>query len=159
MSPRVTRRDAREWALQILFWLDMNPVPDDADMEAVFEEFWSGQLRQKLETQHKDITHETFTGAWRNQVGEKRLRKFTETLVLGVREHRKAIDDLLIKYAENWDITRFGGSERNALRIGIYELKFAAKPTPIAVAINEAVDVAKFFGAQGGGRFVNGILD
>jgi len=155
----VTRRDAREWGLQILFQLDANPIPADADLDTVFDEFWGCQLRQQLDAANVEITPETFTGAWRNKVGEKRIRKFTETLVRGVLEHREAIDQLIVKYLDNWDLSRIGGAERNALRIGIYEIKFAAKPTPVAVAINEAVDVAKFFGVRDAGYFVNGVLD
>ena len=160
MAVRIaSRRDAREWALQILFQLDMNPLSADVDLDKVFEEFWMFQLRQRLDIWNLDATPEAFTGAWRDKIGEKRIRKFAETLVRGVLEHREVIDQLIVKYLDNWDLSRIGGAERNALRIGIYEIKFAVKPTPVAVAINEAVDVAKFFGVRDAGRFVNGILD
>ena len=153
-----TRREAREWAVQILFQLDLNPVAVDA-LQAVFDEFWANQLRLKVEETEETVDDATFTGAWRDRVAEKRIRQFTERIVRGVRENLAAIDAPLAKYAANWNIHRMGGIERNVLRMGIYELLFRAKDVPVAVVINEAVDVCKFFGTRESGRFVNGILD
>lgn len=153
-----TRREAREWAVQILFQLDLNQVADDA-LQPVFDEFWANQLRMKLEEARESVDENTFNGAWRDRVAEKRVRQFTERIVRGVRENRTTIDASLAKYAANWDIHRMGGIERSVLRMGIYELLFRAKDVPPAVVINEAVDVCKFFGTRESGRFVNGILD
>ena len=155
----VTRRHAREWAVQILFLLDANPIKDENELGQMFDEFWATLLRLKLEGAGEEITEETFTGKWRNRVGDKRMRRFTEELVRGVMKHLATIDALLANQSENWDFSRFGGVERSVMRMAVYEIKFAEKPTPIPVAINEAVDICKFFGATKSGRFVNGILD
>lgn len=153
-----TRREAREWAVQILFQLDLNASPDD-EMQSVFDEFWANQLRMRMEEAKESPDESTFTGPWRDRIAEKRIRQFTERLVHGVRQNLAVVDETLTKYAQNWDIRRMGGIERNVLRMGIYELLFRAKDVPLAVVINEAVDVGKFFGTRESGRFINGILD
>ncbi len=153
-----TRREAREWAVQMLFQLDHN---DDAEtsLQVVFDEFWANQLRLLGEASGAPLGEDCFTGAWRDRVAEKRVRQFSERLVRGVRENLAAIDARLGEVARNWDIHRMGGIERSVLRLGIYELLFRGKDVPAAVVINEAVDVSKFFGTRESGRFVNGILD
>ncbi|HEY8395016.1 MAG TPA: transcription antitermination factor NusB [Thermaerobacter sp.] len=84
---------------------------------------------------------------------------FARELVTGVMAERPAIDDLIARYARDWDIQRLARVDRNILRIGIYELLFANRPdVPAAVAINEAVELAKRFSSAEAGRFVNGIL-
>ncbi len=153
-----TRREAREWAVQILFQLDLNR-PEEGELQSVFDEFWANQLRMRLEETGETVSTDTFTGAWRGRVAEKRIRQFTERLVTGVRQNLAAIDATLARTAHNWDIHRMGGIERSVLRMGIYELLYRAKDVPVAVAINEAVDVGKFFGTRESGRFINGILD
>lgn len=153
-----TRREAREWAVQILFQLDANH-PRDETLQTVFDEFWSNQLRLKLEETGENAAAEDFTGNWRDRVAERRIRQFTEQIVTGVRENLDEIDMTLKEAAHNWDIHRMGGIERNVLRMGIYELLYRAGKVPVAVAINEAVDVGKFFSTRESGRFINGILD
>ncbi len=153
-----TRREAREWAVQMLFQLDLN---DDAEasLQVVFDEFWANQLRLRAEAANEKLDESSFTGAWRDRVAEKRVRQFTERMVRGVRDNLPALDARLTEVARNWDIHRMGGIERNVLRLGIYELLFRSREVPAAVVINEAVDVSKFFGTRESGRFVNGILD
>lgn len=153
-----TRRSAREWAVQILFQLDLNQNGGDS-LQTVFDEFWANQLRLKLEEGSETPDEGTFTGSWRDRIADKRIRKFTERMVADVRENLEVIDAAIIKYAHNWDLDRMGGIERNVLRMGACELLFRAANVPPAVVINEAVDVAKFFGMRESGRFVNGILD
>ena len=140
-----TRREAREWAVQMLFQLDLNPDAETPP-EEVFREFWEGQLRLR-------------DGAEPEAAPPAPIRKFTEALVTGVLKNRKAIDAHITACVKNWDIQRIGGIERNVLRMGIYELAFAEEKTPQAVVINESVDICKFFGTRESGRFVNGILD
>ncbi|HEY8415374.1 MAG TPA: transcription antitermination factor NusB [Thermaerobacter sp.] len=84
---------------------------------------------------------------------------FARELLNGVMAERRAIDDLIARYARDWDIQRLARVDRNILRIGIYELLFANRPdVPAAVAINEAVELAKRFSSAESGRFVNGVL-
>ena len=78
--------------------------------------------------------------------------------VNGVWEHRAEIDGLIRGAAENWRLERMALVDRNILRLGAYEIRHG-KEIPFAVAINEAVDLAKRFGSEESGGFVNGILD
>ena len=84
--------------------------------------------------------------------------EYYRNTVRGVWEHREEIDGLIRDAAEHWRIERMGLVERNILRLGVYEIRYG-KDMPYAVAINEAVDLAKRFGAEESGGFVNGILD
>lgn len=140
-----TRREAREWAVQMLFQLDLNP-DEEKDPADIFKEFWEGQLRLRNET---DL----------EQMPPPNIRGFTEAIVGGVMRHREAIDKSISTCAKNWDIKRIGGVERNVLRMGIFEIVYADDKAPQAVVINEAVDICKFFGTRESGRFINGILD
>ena len=140
-----TRREAREWAVQMLFQLDLNP-DEEKDPTEIFKEFWEGQLRLRNESEQE-------------QTPPPGIRSFTETIVGGVMRHREEIDKSISACAKNWDIKRIGGVERNVLRMGIYEIVYAEDKAPQAVVINEAVDICKFFGTRESGRFINGILD
>jgi N utilization substance protein B len=67
------------------------------------------------------------------------------------------IDGIITKYAPEWPIEQITVVDRNILRIGIYELKWVTN-IPSKVAINEAIELAKTFGGESSGRFVNGVL-
>jgi N utilization substance protein B len=82
---------------------------------------------------------------------------FTQHLVEGVIKNVKEIDELIRKYATEWPIEQITVVDRNILRIGIYELKMDPE-IPSKVAINEAIEVAKAFGGESSGKFVNGVL-
>ena len=125
-----TRRDARERALQVLFQIDLNP----------------GEVDRVLE------------GFWRNSEVPAESKRYTETLVRGVREKLGEIDDLIRKYAENWDIQRMAVVDRNVIRMSLFEMLHRTDVPPV-VSINEAVDIVKYFSSAESGRFVNGILD
>ena len=84
--------------------------------------------------------------------------KFVETLVEGVLEQQKAIDDKLRPIAPDWPIEQIARVDRNILRIGVYELLHQAEIVPPKVAINEAVELAKAFGSDNSSKFVNGVL-
>jgi len=126
----MTRRQAREWAVQLLFQHDFNPVK----LEEALAEFWADK-----------------------EPGGK-ARAFTESLLRGVLAHREKIDGLLQQYAENWDLRRMGAVDRNVLRMAVYEMLFCPDIPPI-VSINEAIELAKSFSGGESGKFVNGILD
>ncbi len=123
------RRRAREVALQILFEDDVNPRAT------------AGELT--------DFLH----GRLNNQDGED----FALRLVLGVRQNREALDERLGQIAQNWSLKRMAGAERNILRLAAYEVIHGE--TPFAVAVNEAIELAKRYGSANSGGFVNGILD
>jgi len=126
-----TRRESREWGVQLLFQLDLNPA---------------------------DNISNVFAGFWQEKQIDQSMREFTENLVLGVRKNLQAIDDTIRKYADNWHIDRMAVVDRNVMRMAIYEMLFC-KDIPPVVSINEAVDIVKYFGSNESGRFVNGILD
>lgn len=82
---------------------------------------------------------------------------FVEELILGVSKNIDKIDDYIKKYAPEWPIDQITIIDRNVLRLGIYELVFSENVPP-KVAINEAIEVAKNFGGESSGKFVNGVL-
>ncbi|NQV90102.1 transcription antitermination factor NusB [Candidatus Uhrbacteria bacterium] len=82
---------------------------------------------------------------------------FVNELVDGVKDHYLELDEVIIRFAPNWPIDSITVIDRNVLRMGIYELKLAER-IPAKVAINEAIELAKGFGGQASGRFVNGVL-
>lgn len=84
---------------------------------------------------------------------------FAWRLLKGVIDNIDKIDVVIEKAAPEWPISRIPLVDRNVLRLGLYELLFSDKgEVPSKVAINEAVEVAKNFGGQGSGRFINGVL-
>jgi len=123
------RRESREKAFQTLFLMDALGVGPD---EAI-------PLFALASTPPRDAEYygETVRGVW---------------------EHREEIDGLIREAAENWRLERMALVDRNILRLGAYEIRHG-RDIPYAVAINEAVDLAKRFGAEESGAFVNGILD
>lgn len=82
---------------------------------------------------------------------------FVEALVKGVIEHITDINAYIVKYATEWPLDQITIVDRNVLRLGIYELVFDEK-IPAKVAINEAIEIAKAFGGDSSGKFVNGVL-
>lgn len=92
------------------------------------------------------------------EVGTKEHdREFPHTLVRGVLAHHVEIDALITKFAPEWPLDKITVVDRNVLRLGIYELKFDAG-IPAKVAINEAIEIAKAFGGESSGKFINGVL-
>lgn len=124
------RSRAREVVLQVLFEDDLNP--DRKTIQA--DDFMRNRLNQDQE-----------------------ILDFARRLLAGVRKNRAELDELLKKTADNWSLERMAVVDRNILRIGAYEMLH--DDTPDRVAINEAVELAKRFGAKQSPHFVNGILD
>jgi N utilization substance protein B len=124
------RSRAREVVLQILYEDDLNPARD----LSVSDDFLCRRL-------HHDQT----------------LVEFARQLLSGVRRNRGELDQLLAERAENWSLRRMAVTDRNVLRLGAFEMLFT--DTPERVAINEALGLAKRYGARQSSQFVNGILD
>ncbi len=82
---------------------------------------------------------------------------FAIDLVEGVSVKREELDQLIGRYAPEWPVDQIAIIDRNVLRLAIYEI-LVRDDTPIKVAINEAVELAKEFGSESSGRFVNGVL-
>jgi len=84
---------------------------------------------------------------------------FMKHLALSVLEKQGTLDDIIEKAAPDWPIERISVADRNILRIGLFELLFSdRKEVPPKVAINEAIELAKTFGGENSGKFVNGVL-
>lgn len=84
---------------------------------------------------------------------------FVKQLIQGVMMHQKEIDAIIEKAAPEWPISQIAAVDRSVLRIGLYELLYENRDeVPPKVAINEAIELAKSFGGESSGRFVNGVL-
>jgi N utilization substance protein B len=113
-----------------------------------------------------DTTHADVAGAQemlaRNVTefgGEDTDRAFMENLLQGVLAKREDLDLVITKAAPDWPLEKIAPVDRNILRIGLFELLFADRTqVPAKVAINEAIELAKVFGGESSGRFVNGVL-
>lgn len=123
------RSKGREVALQMLFQIDLNP---DVDPRAV-----------------REMINE--------RISDEDLQQFAWRLFVGVREYRDQIDEQIIAVAQNWSLNRMPPTDRNALRLGAFEILFF--DTPRRVAIDEAIELAKLYGTKNSSQFVNGILD
>lgn len=98
----------------------------------------------------------------RRQIDDAHLSEeaadFTAHLVEGVQQHRAAIDDVISERAPAFPLSEMPPVDRNILRLAIYEVLFDNQPAPLRTAINEAVELAKGYGSESSGRFVNGVL-
>ena len=124
------RKEARQWALQMLFQLDINPE----DTDVLFDDFF----------EHKKYAN--------------RDRAFAEKTVTGVIDNCDALDKKVEEFTPKWDMNRLGGVDRNVLRIAAYEMIYCDDIPPV-VSINEAIENAKDYSGQESGKFVNGVLD
>lgn len=125
-----TRRRARELALQLLYQYELTGASPEA-MQAEFEE-WRGATES--------------------------VRAFADLLLRGSLERLGEIDAELGLQTAHWRLERLAAVDRNILRLAMYELLFLTD-TPHAVVINEAIEIAKKYGAKDSARFVNGVLD
>lgn len=129
----MTRRHARELALQILFQKEFMPAANTEELFDVFRDHFS--LDQELFGYGKVLVHDVL----KNQAG---------------------IDELIQKYSHNWNIKRLSLIDLNILRIAVCEMVFAEQdPTPPKAAMNEAIEVAKKYSSLEAPAFINGILD
>ncbi|MBI5138297.1 MAG: transcription antitermination factor NusB [Candidatus Vogelbacteria bacterium] len=86
-------------------------------------------------------------------------KTFIESLAKNVLEKQPVLDDIIVKAAPEWPLEKISVVDRNILRLGLFELLFTSKKeVPSRVAINEAIELAKTFGGESSGRFVNGVL-
>ena len=124
------RRLSREYALQILYAVDVC----------------------KLESEDAQKSF------WKDRKSGKKVLEFATTLVEGTLKNLPQIDSLIVKYARNWDLHRMASIDRNILRQATFEILYLLD-IPINVIINEAVELAKKYSTEESGKFVNGILD
>jgi N utilization substance protein B len=123
------RRQGRSLALQVLYELDCtHHALADVMQERLISEDWQADTRA-----------------------------FARRIVQGVIEHREQIDSLIHQFAPEWPLDQIAIIDRNTLRIALYEMA-VDQSIPVKVAINEAVELAKNFGAESAPRFINGVL-
>jgi len=125
------RRRSREYALQVLFQLDLtgNELNDD-----MLNEFWQGI------DEGSDV------------------KKFSFDIIKNTRQNISKIDDAIKQAAEHWALNRMAIIDRNILRAATYELLFRSD-IPASVVINEAIEIAKKYSTEESAPFINGILD
>lgn len=108
-----------------------------------------------------DCAHHAPAVVLEQRLAEARLPNaaadFSRRLVNGVLEHQPVLDTFIHRYAPEWPLEQMAYIDRNVLRIAIFEFAVDGR-TPIKVAINEAVELAKAFGSDSAPRFVNGVL-
>jgi transcription antitermination protein NusB len=126
------RREGREAAVQLLFHWDLN-------------------VHQALEEADLD-------GFWQLRTANQATKEFATRVASGVIAEQGIIDEKISRYTANYELKRISAVDRNILRVAIYEMLFCNDVPPI-VAINEAIDIAKKFGTEESGKFVNGVLD
>jgi N utilization substance protein B len=84
---------------------------------------------------------------------------FIRNLALGTEKYIANLDEIIVKTAPEWPLEQINMLDRNVLRLGLYELLYSNKEeVPPKVAINEAIELAKVFGGESSGRFVNGVM-
>ena len=125
------RSSGREAALQMLYALD---VGGPRDVTTLIDDFWA------------------------EVPGDREGRDFADSIVRGVADDLAALDELISSASKHWRLERMARVDRNVLRLGAHELGHH-KDVPRAVIIDEAVELAKRYGAQGSSVFVNGVLD
>ena len=124
------RRKARQFAVQFLYGLDLNRE----EREESLRSFWNANRTSPA------------------------IREFAAELINGTLDHLDTIDQKIEEHSRNWKMGRIALVDKNILRIAVYELIFR-EDIPAAVSIDEAVEIARYFGTPDSGRFVNGILD
>lgn len=129
--PHQKRTKARERALQALYQIDVAAT----DIDEALSRFWKNF-----------------------EPVEKEVREMAETLVRGVAEQRREIDDSIEEVSTNWRLDRMAKVDRNVLRLAVYELRHRPD-VPVKVVINEAIELGKKYGSENSGAFVNGVLD
>jgi len=140
------RTRSREFALQILYQIDISHT----DIDEVCEDFWKDRSDLALSTPEKQaIEHDK---------KDSEVKNYAEALVRGTLNKIEAIDKIIERFAENWEIKRMAYVDRNILRLATFEILYQDE-IPLKVAINEAVELAKRYGEADSSKFVNGILD
>ena len=85
------------------------------------------------------------------------IREFTRELIMGTVENRRKIDELIITYAQGWDMDRLPAVDRNILRLGIFEILWSTN-VPVSVAIDEALNLARELSSDESSKYIHGVL-
>lgn len=142
------RRTAREMAVRMLYQVDLGGSP----LPQVFHAFDVTEFAAK--TAKRQADGEQQPGLQRAQEAFEHARE----MVRGTLERREEIDTLIREQAANWRLERMPPVDRNILRLAVYEM-LCAIDVPKLVVMDEAIELAKKYGSEQSGRFVNGLLD
>jgi transcription antitermination protein NusB len=129
-----SRRLSRCRAVQVLYECDLRNVSPEDALRDYYASLYSEENEARPEPDY-----------------------FLETLALGAHSRRDELDAMIGAAAENWKVDRMPVVDRNVLRMALYELLHAG--TPVAVVIDEAIEVARRYSGDDAARFVNGVLD
>lgn len=168
MSTSGKRRTAREMAVQMLYQRDLG----DSPLAQIFNTFdvtpyVTGERDRDLDTDgamaaprrptiHGGIAYDPEAEARRQDVQEG--FEYAKSLVQGTLDNLEEIDALIREQADNWRLERMPAVDRNILRLAVYEMLHEHE-VPKLVVVDEAIELAKQFGSEQSGRFVNGLLD
>jgi N utilization substance protein B len=125
-----SRRRSRELAMQTLYYIDMSTYSEEDSLHLFCDNFEPA----------------------------KSSDEFYLRLIDGILGNKPGIDEIIRRFSNNWKLGRMACVDRNVLRIAVFELLYC-EDIPHKVSINEAIDVAKKFGTEESGAFINGILD
>jgi len=142
----MTRRKGREIALQVLYQIEMSNLTAKEALAQYRKHFIESSSDEEEDSSFEDV----------NDLEE--AFNFASDLVLGIEKNRNFIDEKIKEYTRNWSFDRLNSTDKNILRIAIFEM-FFRPDIPEVVSINEAVELAKLYGTDDSPAFVNGILD
>ncbi|UJF31252.1 transcription antitermination factor NusB [Paenibacillus hexagrammi] len=135
------RRVARELALQSLYQIQMNA--DTTPKEAV-----QICIQEAQQDNEADL-----------EIGKEKIPSdYIYELVEGTIHHKVQIDEALEEYLKGWQMDRLSRIDREVLRLAVFEMVYASEEVPPKVVVNEAIDMAKHYGTDESGKFVNGVL-
>lgn len=155
------RRTAREMAVQMLYQSDLGGSP----LAHIFSTFDLSEYlakeaaAEKSERKREEPTPEEDRADYARR--RKRLEEafeYAKDLVRGTLDNLEKIDAMIRGQADNWRLERMPPVDRNILRLAVYEM-LHERETPKLVVLDEAIELAKKFGSEQSGRFVNGLLD
>jgi N utilization substance protein B len=163
MNP-ARRRISREMAVQMLYQSDLggSPLPQifhNFDLaEYVNREDLGEKKNHGQEPQDRPNKVEERADYLRRKRSAEEAFAFAQGLVQGTIEHREQVDALIREQADNWRLERMPPVDRNVLRLAVFEMLYETD-TPKLVIVDEAIELAKKFGSEQSGRFINGLLD
>jgi N utilization substance protein B len=152
------RRTAREMAVQMLYQSDLGGSP----LPQIFNTFDLSEYLAREEP-GEPVRRTANAEEARAELARRRRRmeeafSYAQELVRGTLDNLERIDDMIRAQADNWRLERMPAVDRNILRLAIYEM-LHERDTPKLVVVDEAIELAKKFGSEQSGRFVNGLLD
>lgn len=148
------RREGREAAVQFLVYCDLKQIAEAATLSP----YKPRPERTELEIIAAAEAEEAHFWELRPEPTSQKVRDFALRLAKGTLAIQPQLDERLKNYTQNYELHRIATVDRNILRLALYEM-FHCTDVPPIVAINEAIEIAKRFGTEESGRFVNGVLD